>query len=571
MSSPLNMFRYFLNRSVPLAVAYKRLNRWFYLKRQKPDPDWNKIIATGRQYWDEALRKAQNGPRILIATSMGGETPAVSLESAIGAALTLRGANVHFLLCDALLTACQLCTTNYYPNIKQFARYGPSQDLCKGCFELGEAIYRPLGLPVHRYSEFVTAEDRQNAATISSSVPFTEIGKYTLDGIAVGEHALAGALRFYGRGNLEKERYAEPVLRRYFQAALLTTYAIRRLLKEFNFECALFHHGIYVPQGLIGEVCRQMKVRVVNECAAYRRKTFIFSHGETYHHTLMSEPVSKWENIAWDARLETELMDYLKSRWYGTRDWVWFQENPVEDLNVIKQELGADFSRPCIGLLTNVMWDAQLHYPANAFPSMLAWVLQTIDYFSRRPELQLIIRVHPAEILGVVPSRQPIIDEIKKAFPSLPGNIFIVPPESKASTYTVMMQCDAAIIYGTKTGVELSCMGIPVIVAGEAWVRNKGITIDASSTEDYIKILDKLPLKQRLDEATVKRARKYAYHFFFRRMIPIEFMEPTGTRPIYNNQLGALQDLSPGHYRGLDIICEGILKGTDYIYPAETI
>jgi hypothetical protein len=222
-------------------------------------------------------------------------------------------------------------------------------------------------------------------------------------------------------------------------------------------------------------------------------------------------------------------------------------------------------------MLTNVMWDAQLHYPANAFPNMLAWVLQTIDYFSQRPELQLLIRVHPAEILGVVPSRQPIISEIKKAFPSLPRNIFIIPPESKASTYVLMMQCDSVIIYGTKTGVELSCMGIPVIVAGEAWVRNKGITIDASSIEDYFNILDKLPLNKRLDEATINRARKYAYHFFFRRMIPLDFMEPTGKRPIYNNQLKALRDISAGSSRGLDVICDGILKGTDFIYPAETI
>ncbi|MDP2730263.1 MAG: hypothetical protein Q8O55_07265, partial [Dehalococcoidales bacterium] len=190
-------------------------------------------------------------------------------------------------------------------------------------------------------------------------------------------------------------------------------------------------------------------------------------------------------------------------------------------------------------------------------------------YFSRRPELQLLIRVHPAEIRGSLPSRQLVVDEIKKAFPELPENIFIIPPQSQISTYAAMMPCNAVIIYGTKTGVELTSMKIPVIVAGEAWVRNKGITMDASSMEDYLKILDRLPLKQSLDEATVQRARKYAYHFFFRRMIPLEFMEPTGGSPPYKMQLTGLRDLQPGNCRGLDIICEGILKGTDFIYPAE--
>ena len=160
------------------------------------------------------------------------------------------------------------------------------------------------------------------------------------------------------------------------------------------------------------------------------------------------------------------------------------------------------------------MWDAQLHYRANAFKNMLDWVLATIEYFKKRPNLQLLIRIHPAEIRGGIVSRQPIEKEIRNAFPDLPSNIFIIPAESQVSTYAAMSQCNACIIYGTKTGVELSSMGIPVIVAGEAWIRNKGITIDASSPGEYFKILDQLPLKDRLDEITRKKARMYAYHFF---------------------------------------------------------
>jgi hypothetical protein len=267
--------------------------------------------------------------------------------------------------------------------------------------------------------------------------------------------------------------------------------------------------------------------------------------------------------------MESELMDYLKSRWRGTKDWIWFHEKPEEDLSFIAREVGVDFSRPCIGMLTNVIWDAQLHYPANAFPDMLAWILQTIDYFSKRPELQLLIRVHPAEIRGIVPSRQLAVDEINKAFPHLPANVFIIPPESQVSTYAAMTACNAVIIYGTKTGVELSSIGITVIVAGEAWVRNKGITMDVSSAEDYFRLLDQLPLKHGRDEAVLRRARKYAYHFFFRRMIPVEFLELINNDMQLSNRVSDLKDLLPGRSPGLDIICDGILKGTDFIYPAE--
>lgn len=40
---------------------------------------------------------------------------------------------------------------------------------------------------------------------------------------------------------------------------------------------------------------------------------------------------------------------------------------------------GIDFSKPCMGLLTNVAWDAQLQYPTNAFPNILGYVMRTIN------------------------------------------------------------------------------------------------------------------------------------------------------------------------------------------------
>ena len=111
-------------------------------------------------------------------------------------------------------------------------------------------------------------------------------------------------------------------------------------------------------------------------------------------------------------------------------------------------------------MLTNVMWDAQLHYPANAFSSMLDWIIETIDYFIDRPNLKLVIRVHPAEITGTLPSRQLVVDEIIKHFKSLPHNITIIGPTEAANTYELAKRCDCALIYGTKTGVELTVAGI---------------------------------------------------------------------------------------------------------------
>jgi hypothetical protein len=532
-------------------------------------PDWAGLLEPDRASWEQALAAAQTGPKVLVATSVGSHIAGTSLESALAAALTLRGANVEVLLCDTALPACLAADVTWYPDQRQFVHYGPSRDLCHGCFDSGAKVFRDLGLRVRRYSEYLSTEDLELAARLAGEVPATEIPHYTLGGLSVGEHAMAGALRFYARATLGGEPEAESVLRRYFHAALLTTLATRALLRQVEYQVAVFHHGIYVPQGLIGECCREAGVGVVNWNPAYRKRCFIFSHGETYHHTLMAEPTESWENMPWTSRLETRLLKYLESRWSGTQDWIWFHDRPTEDLQRIGREIGVDFTRPCVGLLTNVMWDAQLHYPANAFPNMLEWVLSTIEWFARRPDLQLIIRAHPAELRGSLVSRQPIVAEIQRRFPSLPANVFVIGPESQVSTYAVMSRCNAVLIYGTKTGVELASIGVPVIVAGEAWIRNKGLTMDAVSAADYFSLLERLPLPAAMPESQVQRARRYAYHFFFRRMIPLDFMEPMKADVPYRVSLRSFRELERGVSRGLDVICDGILENRPFIYPAE--
>lgn len=538
-----------------------------YRAKYKGLPNWRQLYNRG-DLSHLIDKKDESLNRILIATATGGHLPSMTLESLLGVTLHIRGLNVDFLLCDGALPACMMCEINWYSDVAAFGAKGPS-DRCRGCHQPSAQMLENAALPIVGLGSQITQEEISEAKQIAEDVSFQNIASFSIDCIPIGEHALAGALRFFARGDLEAEPQAEVVLRRYFEAALLTYYACKRLLASDRYNVVVLNHGIYVPQGIIADTARRLGVRVVTWHPAYRRGCFIFNHSETYHHGLMNEPVSSWENMRWDKSQQKKIEHYLKSRWIGKNDWVKFHWEPELDILSIKREIGIDFSRPTVGLLTNVVWDAQLHYKANAFTGMLEWLTKTIAYFEKRPDIQLLIRVHPAELTGTLPSRQPAVAEIHRAFPLLPSNVFIIPPESRISTYVAMSQCNAVLIYGTKTGVELAASGIPVIVAGEAWIRGKGVSIDAKSESDYFQVLDKLPLPSRMNEATRDRALKYAYHFFFRRMIPLDCIREKKGWPPFEVNIGKISDLAPGKSRGLDVICDGILSGKPFIYPAE--
>ena len=559
----------------PQVRAVKRLVRRV-IPVQVDQPRWPDLLGA-----DFATLRARvaalpaDAPRVLLAPSVG-HPSMTTLDSLLAVALTLRGARVDVLLCDETLPACQSCLLGKLQDewvVNEFIPYGPTRELCRSCHVPADEMFRSLGVNVLHYSDYLVEPDVTEAWRLARTLTPEEIGAYTRDGLPIGEHARAGAIRFFARTSLDREPHGVDVLRRYFASALIARAVVERLFTTQRYVSATFNHGIYVPQGIIGLVAREHGVRVVNWIQSYRKNSFIFSHHDTYHHTLMNEPVSIWEDLEWDAEIEADLMAYLKSRWTGAEDWISFNRAPETELAAITAATGIDFTKPSIGLLTNVMWDAQLHYPQNAFADMWEWLVTTIRYFETRPDLQLIIRVHPAELRGHIQSRQPVAEELRREMGTLPPNVYVIPPDSPVSTYAVMAQCDSVLIYGTKTGVELTSFGIPVIVAGEAWIRNKGITIDAQSREHYLELLRALPMKRPLDAATIRRAKKYAYHFFFRRMIPLSVVKPTTGKSwaTYAANVSSLSQLEAGHDAGLDTICDGILNGTAFTYLAEQL
>ncbi len=499
--------------------------------------------------------------RVLIATSMGGFNQGATTEKALAIALTLRGAEIDIFLCDGA-PGCQLTKIGSEPPeriVETDARLR-----CPKCFKQGCATFEPLGVDILTLNQNLTQDDFHEASWIADECDLENLKHLTLGRWKIGEHALAGALRYFARGDLSVEPLADPVTKKFIKAAVLTARAIDRVLSAREYDVVVFNHGIYTPQGVVGEVARSRNIRVVNWNPAYRRHCFVFSHGDSYHHTMITEDAAVWESLRLSPFQRNQILDYLRDRRQAKDDWIWFNNAPDMTYREISEQLNLD-DRPVIAALTSVVWDACLHYESNAFKSLKDWMLQTITYFADRPELQLVIRVHPAEVSGFVKSRDKMADAINAHFPELPENVRVVLPESELSTYSLIDIANAVLVYSTKTGIEASAVGARVIVAGEAWIRNKGFTLDATSPETFRKFLDLLPFPSGLAPDLQDRALRYAYHFFFRRMIDLPFIiSPDKAK--FEIQIDTLDDLGPGKYSGLDCVCDGILEGAPFIH-----
>lgn len=499
---------------------------------------------------DVAGPVAEAPKRILICTSIAGHPTAFRVDSLLAQALSRRGHDVTVLLCDGYLDACQDCEYRWIPSEPHFARHGPARRNCSSCKLRAD---RGLaGVTYLNYSDL----DRTPSPVPDLGADYQAWFALRDGEINLGEHIKAGALRFLARGTIDPDSdFERKVVERYGKAAYKTL-SVARTLQSRDFDRVILHHGIYVPQGILCDVLRRSCDNLYTWALGYRSSCILFARGDTYHKVLAGD-MPGWDNYELDHIEIGKLEDYLISRGSGANDWVSWNRNSqgLESYPKI-EEFFARYKNRCLGLFTNVFWDAQLHFEHSVFENMLEWILATLRWFADRPDLGLVVRIHPAEVTGTVPSRQLLIDEIKARFPDLPPNILVISPQESVNSYDIAAQCRGALIYGTKMGMELAALGKPVITAGDAWVRGKGITLDPLTRESYFSEIDRIASQQ--VDFDRERARKFAHFYFFKKMIEIKSLRKGSLfAPI------ELQETDADD--GLRLICNAVEQGLDVV------
>lgn len=529
--------------------------------------------------WAQVMRNSKSlltnrhvvtGPRVLFATGYGFRPARLALESILAKSLQLHGAQVKSLACNKTLPSCEC---NRYGNHHLIpGNYGPRMlartrlDTCRGCTRTIFDLYKTVGIPQIFLNNFMHQDDLQQIMKIVDSQPYERYDDFVYKDIKVGEHAYSSILRILLRGTLENDEYTRWLYRRYMISAMLLTDLTERLFAAIQPERVVAVHGVYMTHGTICEIARKHSIPVVVYGFPYRKGTIWLSHDDSYHRKLITEPTSRWEHLSLTPEKERKLDTYLRSKLSGGRDYVNYHPSPILDKEVLVRELGLDVKHPIVSLFTNILWDAQIFYDCNAFDNMLDWIFQTINYFSHRPDLQLVIRTHPAEVKGGYATNQPIMGEILTQFPILPENVKVIPPESDLSSYTLADISHASLIYGTNMGLEIAIRGVPLIVTGETLSRGKGFSYDVETKEQYFKLLDSIPDLPRNSLEMIERAKKFAYHLFFRRMIDFPLFS-RGCFSIHDAKLQFqhLKELLPGKNCNLDTICEGILNGSPFV------
>lgn len=535
---------------------------------------WSSIIEKSGNH-ASALSSVPNKTKILFVTGYGLGSHFLQLEPVVMMSLRSRGCEIVSLYCNKSLPSCEFNPVgNNRPAALNKFKDGISNEAiqfrCNKCRANINEIYGELPIELNGLEKYLTEADYDLAHQVSLTVDFDEFRKFIFNDIKVGEEAFASILRVTFMGEVKNSRTNRHLVQRYIMSGILTAIAYEKAYLDIKPDRVVCIHGVYQTHGLAVKVANKLSIPViVMGGGGIRKDTVIVCHNETYHNQLVKESNDVWQQfeLTPDERQKTLEYAVKKRNNGGGADYISYHPNPIEDVDALIKYCDIDRSRPIVSMYTNVIWDAQIFYEGNAFKDIFDWLFSSIEELGKNENIWVVVRIHPAESKGGLPTRQPMLAEIQNRFRELPPNVRIIPPESDISSYTLAKISLANIIYGTKMGLEIALMQRPLIICGETFSRNKGYGIDVIDKTSYKQFLESIHtynFESEIDER-FEKAIRYAHFFYFRKMMDMPFKTAQDRKELL---FTSLEELSDGKNPTLDVICEGIINLSDFYIGA---
>jgi hypothetical protein len=501
-----------------------------------------------------------------------------TVEFILGLSLHFAGNKIHSIYCNKALTCCELSINGNSPNMAPLQyRHGISpfalHSRCNSCVSNLNSFYKYT--PYHQapLTDYVTEADYLFARSYTDSFfSVNDIFKANYLGVNVGEEVHASVARSTFTGIIDDSSEMLDICKNYLISSIIAVKSYRRCFAALKLDRVVCIHGVYHVHGLAAKVASSLDIPVtVIGGGGIRKNTFIASQSETYHRSLVTEPNSLWKNLHLTDSQIDKVLEYAQNKRYAGSgvDYLHYHDNPEESHEKIRQFLGVNDNCKIVTLYTNVIWDAQIFYSGNVFSDIVEWLHYSISILSKIPDIHIVIRVHPAEIKGLYPSRQPIISLLTTRYGPLPTHNFsVVRASDSISSYSLCEMSLANIVYGTKAALEFSLMGRPVIICGETFSRNKGFCIDIDSRDHYAEILSDLPKALQSYSSLESRelALKYAYYYYFLRMISLPLADDSRQKKFTVQSFNDLLRLPE-----LKVVVDGIVSGAPIVLPSHSV
>ena len=515
-------------------------------------------------------KRARIGPgeqRVFVFWVPGGMPLMLDVEAALAVAVKLRGHRVHAVMCDGAASACVRREIKINPDISSW----PSD--CSDCRQACATQLAAFNLEYSHIGDYVDPARLAELKALAGTVTWETLPAFEYEGINVGGNIKSAILRYLKGADYTGDR---ELLREYAFSGLVTLVAAKRAFTLHKPAGIFMSHGMYVDWGPALRAALAAGLRVTCWIGSYLHARFFFRHPADYRnldfHNIDDATWQKLKAPLSEAQSE-RLNKYLRHRYVHGQS---FDVKEFKRYRGSAEALAARFGiangKKMWGILAHVNWDCVSDFAPMLFEDFNEWIITTLRQLEGDDSVNWLLKVHPAEAWDNPATGVQAL--VQKHFPRLPPHIRVVGYDEDVNPLDFFNLIDGAVtVYGT-AGLELACLGKPVIVGGQAHYSRKGFTHDPATREAYFSLLHAVARIGPLAREQRELAMRYAYIYFIQRQIPFP--------PVHNRHAGkessfwrfdldARHLLVPGANSNVDFIVDRILDGREFILPEERV
>lgn len=503
-----------------------------------------KIINQSLEYKPRAEGKH------IVFLSIRGWSSHLSFEALLAARLRMEGHQVTFLSCFDSLPLCMYGSINNPPEF---------QRNCEICMTAKNALWKET-FDVEYFTFTKAVKDSIEAQV--EKLDLRGCRNFEFDGAPYGDLVYRGVVWFLRRSRLTDADLAA------YRMMLIGAHTVRRGIEDFlsrnKVNTVVMINGDFPSEKVASWVLLQKGIRFI-------------THDYTFHERLaIAVNKSVWDDLSFEDkhqikptdindtdRKEAEKILRAWRRDGGYQGHLFWSKSDLMINENLSPKYGVG-SRPLAVAYTNMTFESSVTCKNRLFRDQFDWLEKLIGFFSTYQEIQLIIRIHPAEVRQSHwrPNESLYIflkDEIK----TIPRNVQIVAPDEKISSYALGMMADVILVYSSTLGMEMADRNKCVITAAHVHYANRGFSIDPNSESDYFaSILDVMQGRYHLSKMHRRCLVDYVGWLFFRRLTTFEAINGIQGWPQVN--IRGINDLLSAHYPGIQRIAKLVSDGEQW-------
>lgn len=415
-----------------------------------------------------------------------------------------RGHEVLYVGCRGLYST--FCISMSCINLRPGSDPHLKADVCVQCQQKRDKLYQDFELPSLFIDDFIEPADLQDVEEKLTSVTPENWMSVQLSDLPI---PLYSCYEYFLNEKISSTAISDehwPGFITHVRNALLTAVAGQRLLKRVSPDAVLAYNLLYSCNHVMAALAERQgaKSYTLHAGAHHRRRRSKMTIFSALRPAAMVARSLGWERCK-SRPLTSEAVDvvteHVKELLEATSPWVY----STKAQNLSRQELRSRFQiadDQKVLLVTMSSGDeyfaAQLigavpERRPGLFKNQLQWVGELLKWITDRPDLFLIIRVHPREFPNkreTVLSQQALL--LREVLNDLPANAKVNWPTDELSLHDVAKIIDLCLNATSTAGLELSLLGIPVLLYDKNHILAypPSLNLTADQTTEYFAAID---------------------------------------------------------------------------------